>query len=565
MPIHFFTKKELNVEKLRLTTDAFFKMPNLRLLHIDCPSIYRLSGGIEWEHCLEDPILIFKNLVWLHWKGFPLKYIPNNFHLGNLVILDMQESPNLNEVWKGTKYLLKLKVLNLSYCEWLVRTPNLSGLPNLEKLILNNCYYLFEVDASIGHLSKLVELDLSYCRSLRYLSSGISKLVSLEKLYISDCGFQKLPEEIGKLTHLTELCAHGTGFGEVPSSLGFLKNLTIFKYSPFPGKITTPESAAILSASLYGLCSLKYLDLGHCNLTDDDLPDDIWKSCSLKFLRLFYNNYLTRTPSSICGQFSELETLSLVGCKSLQSVSMLPSSLRSLDASNCQSLERLPNLSNLKHLKKLSLSLCQKLNEIEGLEGLESVEIIKLDGCYNLRSFAEDTMFQVISKDFRNRNICDIYFPRIKIWERCDIQKKILSASCEVARMLPNMEFQGVAICIVCVPYKIFHSVPAMVIVHNQSKNYTWNHEAEQVFDYREDLIWMIKISHCVWKSIAEHGDIINVSVKIEHSCTQVEIGVHLFFALQGKVSHYWDSGPLELDLWHYGQPWQSTPFTITA
>ncbi|KAJ4960363.1 hypothetical protein NE237_020273 [Protea cynaroides] len=485
-------------------------MPNLRLLCIDCPSIYRLSKGIEWEHCIdcpsiyrlskgiewehciEDPILIFKNLVWLRWKGFLLKYIPNNFRLGNLVILDMQESPYLNEVWKGTK-----------------------------KLILKSCYSLFEVDASIGHLSKLVELDLSYCRNLRYFSSNISKLVSLEKLYISDCGFEKLPEEIGKLTHLIELCVYGMDKGEVASSLGLLQNLTIFKYSPFLRKIITPESMAILLASLYGLCSLKYLDLGHCNLTDDDLPDDISKSCSLKFLRLFYNNYLTHLPSCIC----ELGTLSLVGCKSLQSPPMLPSSLHSLDASNCQSLERLPNLSNLKHLKKLSLSLCQKLNEIEGLEGLESIEIIKLDGCYNLRSFVEYTLLPK-SQHLRHR------FPRIKIWERCDIQRMILSASCEVAQMLSNTVIQGVAICI--------------------------NHKARQVFYYR-DLIWVIKIPHCVWKSIAKHGDIINVSIIIEHSCTQVEIGVYLFYALQRKVSYFWDYGSLELDLWHYGQPWQST------
>ncbi|XP_016570916.2 disease resistance protein RUN1-like [Capsicum annuum] len=65
---------------MQLSTKAFAKMANLRLLQIDN---VHLKG--KFEH-------LPNKLKWLRWKHCPLKYIRSNFHLETLVALDMSES-----------------------------------------------------------------------------------------------------------------------------------------------------------------------------------------------------------------------------------------------------------------------------------------------------------------------------------------------------------------------------------------------------------------------------------------------------------------------------------------
>lgn len=78
------------LEDVHLKTEAFAKMKQLRLLQID--GVY-LSGC--FEHLSEE-------LRWLHWHNCPLEFLPANFHLENLVVLDMQQS-NIKQVWKEKK------------------------------------------------------------------------------------------------------------------------------------------------------------------------------------------------------------------------------------------------------------------------------------------------------------------------------------------------------------------------------------------------------------------------------------------------------------------------------
>ncbi|XP_042489731.1 TMV resistance protein N-like, partial [Macadamia integrifolia] len=225
-------------------------------------------GGRSRLWDIDDAIDVLINLtgtdmvkgLQLHIDNFDVK------DLGNLVILEMQDSV-LKEVWKGTKYLTKLKELNLSGSWSLTYTPDFSGLPNLEKLILNHCRSLIGIHGSIKCLKKLVNLDLSMCENLKNLPSGIS----------------------------------------------------------------------------------------YC---------------------------------------SKLETLNVWNCYRLNSLPMLPSSLRSLNASGCVELKWLPNMSNLRDLKMLDLTCCNKLIEIECFQALKSATTINLDECFNLKSSAKKIIFQ---------------------------------------------------------------------------------------------------------------------------------------------------------------------------
>jgi hypothetical protein len=79
-----------SLSKVNFNSRAFSKMQKLRLLQLDH---VRFTGDYKY---------ISKELRWLCWHGFPLKFMPNDFYPKNLVVLDLQYS-NLKRVWKVPK------------------------------------------------------------------------------------------------------------------------------------------------------------------------------------------------------------------------------------------------------------------------------------------------------------------------------------------------------------------------------------------------------------------------------------------------------------------------------
>ena len=78
------------ISSMGLRTNAFEKMENLRLLKLNYT---HLTGCYD-----KFP----KQLVWLCWHGFPLKSLPVELTLNNLVALDLRHS-KLEEAWAGRK------------------------------------------------------------------------------------------------------------------------------------------------------------------------------------------------------------------------------------------------------------------------------------------------------------------------------------------------------------------------------------------------------------------------------------------------------------------------------
>ncbi|XP_028112379.1 probable disease resistance protein RPP1 [Camellia sinensis] len=171
-------------------------MHNLRLLQLNN---VRLSGGYQ-----KFPM----KLRWLCWHGFSLKFIPNDFTLDSLVVLEMQNS-SLEQLWKRTKLLRSLKILDLSYSYSLTNFPDFSPLPNLERLILKYCINLVGIHESIGELGTLVLLNLEGCKNLRKLPKKVFLVKSLE-LILSGCLMPNgLPPDLGKMESLKVLHADG--------------------------------------------------------------------------------------------------------------------------------------------------------------------------------------------------------------------------------------------------------------------------------------------------------------------------------------------------------------------
>ncbi|XP_054780308.1 disease resistance protein RPV1-like isoform X2 [Prosopis cineraria] len=215
--------KLTQTEKMHFQTKAFKKMNRLRLLHLDN---VLLRGDYEY---------IGRDLRWLCWHSFPLKYVPSNFYQENLVAVDLKYS-SLTRMWKEPQLLERLKILNLSHCTCLEQTPDFSKLPSLEKLILKDCPSLSMIHHSIGLLDELVLLNLKDCTGLRSLPGSIYKLKSLKTLILSGClMIEKLEEDIEQMDSLTTLIADNTAITQVPSSLIRLKRIGYISLCGYEG------------------------------------------------------------------------------------------------------------------------------------------------------------------------------------------------------------------------------------------------------------------------------------------------------------------------------------------
>ncbi|KAK7273962.1 hypothetical protein RIF29_15030 [Crotalaria pallida] len=216
-------------------TKAFKKMKRLRLLQL---GHVKLAGDYEY---------LSKDLRWLSWHGFPLRYMPENFNQKSLVAIDLKYS-NLQLVWKEPELLDKLKILNLSHSHYLIQTPDFSRLPNLEKLMLKDCPRLLTVHSTIGDLKYLILVNLKDCKSLSHLPRSIYKLKSLKSLVLSGCSkIDKLEEDIMQMESLTSLVADNTAITQVPHSLVKSKSIKYVSLCGFEGLSRDVFPSLILS------------------------------------------------------------------------------------------------------------------------------------------------------------------------------------------------------------------------------------------------------------------------------------------------------------------------------
>ncbi|KAM7493885.1 hypothetical protein LguiB_028494 [Lonicera macranthoides] len=377
-----------------ISCKKFERMHNLRLLQIN---YVHLTGSFG---CLPE------ELKWLSWQHCPLKELPSDFLLENLVVLDLRYS-SLTYVWQGIKSLKNLKILNLAHCSFLSRTPDFTEVLMLETLFMNGCTSLFEFDRSIALLNNLTYLNLEDCKELKELPGYICELKSLVRLNLNGCSnLENLPENLQNMECLSELSADGTAFQQLLDSLGNLKNLASLSLagcnrsvpaeslpSPSPsGSLVRAPVSRFLPASISSLSSLRRLDLSDCNLSDADIPIGLWSLSILQRLCLAGNN-IQSLPSTI-GELSKLEILSVDRCGSLHSLPQLPTKLVRLHANGCTSMEKLPNLSDVNEYLHLYLMNCHRLAAIQGLENLSSVRLIAIEGCSDLATTFGDSFFQ---------------------------------------------------------------------------------------------------------------------------------------------------------------------------
>ncbi|KAK2632547.1 hypothetical protein EUGRSUZ_L01406 [Eucalyptus grandis] len=414
-----------NVEAICLRFDRQFQdfiekeesisLSKLRFLQVDCVDLDE-SNGQQFPStnlCLRNPIML-PNLIMLSWHNFPVYFKFITICLKKIMILDLSRSEITNE-WEGWNHLKmtkNLKVLNLTGCGNLHRTPNLFAHENLEQLILQGCTELVEVHRSIGRLKHLVLLNLKYCGKLRTLPDEMEEMEDLRELLLDGTSITKIPEwngmekletlsvvscrllselPLGKFGSLVELDLSCSSIRELSDSIETMKNLKILRiFDSMLEKLPSPlgklERLEEIYVSSYGcLSGGNPSEIGRLSL--EKLEKIHASSC--RYLR-------GEIPSEI-RRLSFLRILMLSGTR-ISNIPKLPESLTELVLTNNLQM-RCPDLSNLINLRVLTLKLeyqspshpTPSLNWIGGLRKLESLglycdDLVTLPLDFNLLS-----------------------------------------------------------------------------------------------------------------------------------------------------------------------------------
>ncbi|XLV02756.1 hypothetical protein S245_017093, partial [Arachis hypogaea] len=354
----------------KINGKAFAKMKRLRILVINNALV---TDEIQY---LSDELRL------IDWPGYPSSTLPPNFHPRRLVSLNMSHS-HIKHLWKGAKIFRDLKLVSFSCCEHLTEIPDMSMVPNLESLSIDNCKSLIRVHESVGTLNKLVTLNLMFCSNLNTLPSRF-KLKSLRNLLLTGCSkLRKFPEIVENMEHLEEILLQGTAIKELPQSIEYLVGLkSLF--------LDSCQNLEHLPSSLQKLQYLTTLNLSYCSKLQElpKLPPNT-KYLDISDCRSLESFTMLSSPSNI---FRDLKLVSFSSCEHLKEIpdfSMVPN-LESLSLDNCRSLIKVhESVGTLDKLVTLNLLFCSNLKMFPSRFMLKSLHTLLLTGCSKLKKFPE--------------------------------------------------------------------------------------------------------------------------------------------------------------------------------
>ncbi|KAG7940992.1 hypothetical protein I3843_16G015300 [Carya illinoinensis] len=361
-----------------LKPEAFSLMTNLRLLRI-----YNVQLPLGLSYLSNESV-------------------PRGFQPVKLVELIMPRS-RFERLPMGFTNFKRLKLIDLSDSRNLILTPDFTGFPNLEKLILQGCTRLEKVDPSVGALERLILLNLRDCKCLCSFPHEIN-LKSLEILILSGCSRLKNFPEIGQnMICLSKLYLDGTAIEELPSSIEHLTNLALLNLRDCKSFLSFPRV-------LFGLASLKSLILSGCRcqptksghplgLSPILSPIDVRLNFAqlISFSVLYYlilpNTYLRIltcvalilwTHFLCVARQHESKPNNLLLPRSFSGLS----SVVSLDLSDCNLLDGAfpDDLSCLSSLQSLNLSRNDFICLPNSISQLSKLRFLCLDNCTKLKS-----------------------------------------------------------------------------------------------------------------------------------------------------------------------------------
>lgn len=252
-----------------------------------------------------------------------------------------------------------LKVLDLTGCLSLTRTPDFSRYTTLERLILEDCRALIQIDSSIGKVKCLRHLNVKGCHSLQGFPEELGFIDALEEIFMEgNNGTFIIPESIGNLRSLTSLRIAYVQIIKLPSSICRLNKLVKLDLQWCSGIEKLPDSFGDLK-------SLVELDISNTTITE--LPDSIGNLEALKELKM-KKCPIIKLPETI-GLLKQVETLDASFTKLNGAFPKTIEGLSNLIALNlsCTDISDLSSIRLLPHLQTLYLEYCHKLQALPEL------------------------------------------------------------------------------------------------------------------------------------------------------------------------------------------------------
>ncbi|KAL8090847.1 hypothetical protein AgCh_040060 [Apium graveolens] len=350
------------VQEVTFSAESFKKMSKLRFLYLNNVN---LTGSFEqtfedlrwlyWECC---------PLTSLPSEFYPEKLVTLELPRSKMIrmweqnmvsqdfvklkTLNMSNSPNLIATPDFTR-LPYLKTLNLGGCSILEEVHiSIGSLMTLVDLDLRNCSKLTTLPSSICNLIALEVLTIAGCSSLEVLPIELGYIESLEVLNAWGLTVSTLPDSIGDLSNLVELrLSYNDNLKTLPDSICNLRSLELLDFRFCEKLVEVPDG-------LGKITSLS--ELRASNATQLKMIPDISQLSILTELDLSGCHPLL----SIAELPSNLKWINATSCTSLVRLPDLSNlkQLVMLNLNNCRSLTEIQGLEGLTSLKVLTLRGC---------------------------------------------------------------------------------------------------------------------------------------------------------------------------------------------------------------
>jgi len=240
-----------------------------------------------------------------------------------------------------------MKVMKLNHCEYLTYIPNVSSLPNLEELSINNCHNLITIHNSIGYLNKLEILIAKDCCKLE--SFPPLQLASLKTLELYDCfRLKSFPELLCKMINIKEIRLSETSIRELPFSfqniselrdliicqdemLRFSAKMELSKLSKITAsycRLLLPNHNDSFNSTMFS--NVDYLNLKYNNFSDECLPLLLKWCVNVRYLDIWGSN-LKILPECL-NECHLLKVLNLSRCEYLEEIRGIPPNLERFSA-----------------------------------------------------------------------------------------------------------------------------------------------------------------------------------------------------------------------------------------
>ncbi|XP_045830765.1 uncharacterized protein LOC123922065 [Trifolium pratense] len=254
----------------------------------------------------------------------------------DLTFINLSHSQSITQIpdLSGAK---NLRVLAVDKCHKLVRFDiSIGFMPNLVYLSASGCNELKGFVPKM-YLSSLQVLSFNYCKKFEHFPHVMKKMDTPLKIHMINTAIKKFPNSIGNLTGLEFIdMSFCKGLKDLSNNFLLLPKLITMKID---GCSQIGESFQRLKechsvANSYS--NLETLQFSEANLSYEDVNAIIEKFPKLKDLKVSHNGFVA-LPECIKGSV-HLKSLDVSFCMNLTGIPELPFSIHKIDATHCPSL-----------------------------------------------------------------------------------------------------------------------------------------------------------------------------------------------------------------------------------